>query len=330
MKVVVTGGGTGGHFFPALSVVEELQISGHDVCYFGNNDFIEAKECRKRNIPFISIASKSTLKKNISFVLKNVQGVLQSIVQLQKQKPDVVYCTGGFTTAPILLAAKILHIPYILHEQNAVVGKVHRMFRKNASDMLHSYPNTVLNQEPIVGNISRFEGKWNTFSDTITFLGGSGGAKKINELAIQYAKDHPHERIILVSGSNYTLEEELPNVKLLQFVEEMDEILSLSQVVISRAGSTTLTELSAFGIPSIIIPMPNSADNHQMKNAKYYEEKDGIILLEQDDSTYERLKDTLSSLDREKKNSLSHNIRSLYQDQALSHIIHHIEGHKKN
>ncbi|PGP14712.1 hypothetical protein COA01_30650 [Bacillus cereus] len=324
MKVVVTGGGTGGHLFPALLICEELRREGHEVFYFGNPKCIEKQEATKRNIPFCAIPSRSTLKKDIKFVIDNTRGILSSLRCFKKIKPDVVYSTGGFTTAPVLAAASYLKIPYIIHEQNTVVGLVNRIFRKGATSFIHSFPYDKQENEKLIGNLSRYKGELVRKESNVVFMGGSGGAKFINQLAIQYAKDNPDKQVALLSGRNFELEEEITNLKIHGFIEDMRDIYSTAEVVVARAGSTTLTELSYFGIPSIIIPMPNSADNHQEKNAEFYEWKNAIIKVSQDEYAYYTMSNAINKLNKSEKRRLSESFRSCYNLKAEEQVVKEI------
>jgi len=324
MKVVVTGGGTGGHLFPAILICEELIRNGHEVYYFGNAKCIEKTETAKRNIPFYAIPSRNTSKKDIKFVVENTRGILKALRILKKIKPDVVYSTGGFTTAPVLAATSYLKIPFVLHEQNTVVGLVNKIFRKSANSFIHSFPFDVEEHEKMIGNLSRYDDELQRTESHVVFMGGSGGAKFINQLAVQYAKDNPHKQVCLLSGRNFEMTESIPNLSIQGFVEDMREIYRKSEVVIARAGSTTLAELSYYGIPSIIIPMPNSADNHQEKNAEYYEWKNAIIKISQDEYTYHTLSNAVNKLSRDLKKSLSTYFKSCYNKNAKSQIIKEI------
>lgn len=324
MKIVITGGGTGGHLFPALIIAKELQNLGHEVYYFGNKRFIEREHVKKEGIPFIHIPSKSTLKKDVQFVLENGNGVIKAASKLKQINPNVVFSTGGFTTAPVLAAAYLLKIPFVLHEQNARIGLVNRLFRKKASSFIHSYPYQVKGHEVCIGNLSRYEETIQRISHFVTFMGGSGGAKFINELAIEYAEKHPSTEVLLLSGKNYEIKKTYQNLKVFPFVEDMINIYKMSDIVVARAGSTTLAELSALGVPSVVIPMPNSADNHQMKNAEYYQEKESVILIKQSDQTLEELEETLKKSTRQKKTILSHKIKACYNREAKNQIIQEI------
>ncbi|MFP3725842.1 UDP-N-acetylglucosamine--N-acetylmuramyl-(pentapeptide) pyrophosphoryl-undecaprenol N-acetylglucosamine transferase [Priestia filamentosa] len=321
MKIVVTGGGTGGHLFPALLICEELIKEGHKVYYFGNAKCIEKEETTKRNIPFCAIPSKNTSKKDLKFVVENTRGILKAIRTMRKIKPDVVYSTGGFTTAPVLSAASFLKIPYVLHEQNTVVGLVNKIFRKNSSSFIHSFPFDVLSHEKVIGNLSRYEEEIKREESYVVFMGGSGGAKFINELAIQYAKDNPHKQVCLLSGRNFETSESLSNLTTFGFIEDMRDIYKKAEVVIARAGSTTLAELSFYGIPSVIIPMPNSADNHQEKNAEFYDWKNAIIKISQDEYAYYTLSNAINKLSDELKKSLSTSFKACYNIQGKKQIM---------
>lgn len=329
MKIVVTGGGTGGHFFPALLIAERLIKDGNEVFFLGNPLHLEKEGAEKRNIPFFSIPSKNTLKKDIPFLIDNTKGTIIALRTLRQLKPHVIYSTGGFTTAPVIAAAKILGIPFVIHEQNAIVGLVNRLFRSSSSSFIHSYPYEQKKGEKVIGNLSRFSEIPKRQEQFVTFMGGSGGAHFINELALTYAMNHPSKKVVLISGKNYELPDVLPNLTIHSFVENIISVYKDSEIVIARAGSTTLSELSFLGIPSIIIPMPNSADNHQEKNAEFYEWKHAIIKISQDEFTYQTLVNTLSKLNKSEKKRLSTGIQSCYKNNAEDEIIQEIRSVSK-
>lgn len=321
MKVIVTGGGTGGHFFPAITIAKLLRSENIEVYFMGNSKGIEFKGCLRENVPFYDIPSKSTSKKNFNFVFQNSKGVLKAIAYMKNIKPDIIYSTGGFTTAPILAAAHLLKIPFIIHEQNAVIGLVNRLFRSRAQSVIHSFPFEQKPGEVFLGNISRYNEVVARTDEYVVFMGGSGGAAKINELAIKYAKQNPLKKVLLLAGRNYTLYEELPNLKILQFENDMLSVYSKAEFVVARAGSTTLSELAALSIPSIIIPMPNSADGHQQKNADYYEWKNAIIKVNQDEYVYETLCNAINRTSKKEKRNLVKNLSSCYDSSVERQIV---------
>lgn len=330
MKIVVTGGGTGGHFFPALLIAERLIKDGNEVNFLGNPLYLEKEGAEKRNIPFFPIPSKNTLKKDIPFLIDNAKGIFIALKTLRQIKPHVIYSTGGFTTAPVIAAARILGIPFVIHEQNAIVGLVNRVFRSSSSSFIHSYPYEQKNGEKVIGNLSRFSEIPKRQEQFVTFMGGSGGAHFINELALAYAKNHPSKKVVLISGKNYDLQNEFPNLTIHSFVDKIVDIYKNSEIVIARAGSTTLSELSFLGIPSIIIPMPNSADNHQEKNADFYDLKHAIIKISQDEFTYQTLVNALNKINKAEKKRLSTNIKFCYNKNAEDEIIQEIRDIVRN
>lgn len=321
MKIVITGGGTGGHVFPALVVANRLRKENHQIYYFGNPGCIELELCKKEDIPFYAISSKSTLKKDASFFLQNSKGVLKAISHLKKIKPDIIYSTGGYTTAPVISAAKVLGIPFVLHEQNAVIGMVNRLFRNSSKHFLHSFPYEQKEGERVIGNLSRFPEVASRDEQYIVFMGGSGGASVINDLATRYAKHNPKKQVLLLAGRNYQVQEVVENLTVYPFVENMLDVLSKAEIVVARAGSTTLAELSSQGIPSIIIPMPNSADNHQQKNAEYYEWKRAIIKVNQDEYVYETLCNAINRTNKKDKKTMSANFLKCYNSTSVNQII---------
>jgi UDP-N-acetylglucosamine--N-acetylmuramyl-(pentapeptide) pyrophosphoryl-undecaprenol N-acetylglucosamine transferase len=287
MRIVVTGGGTMGHITPLLEIIKEFKSRGiNRITYFGNKLGLENSIAEREEIPFVHIESQNTeglgkIKNTATFILKNILGIKQAIKYLDTIKPDLVVATGGFVSAPVLAAARYLNIPYVIHEQNRVVGKVNKLFMKGSSEVFYTFEGTKGGQEKrlgmTVGNPVKNFG-FEMLGEKIVFLGGSGGSEEINELALEYARQNKQEKILLQTGIkrkdriNKIIEEEkLENIETLGF-SKIENIYKQSKVVIARSGSTTLSELIENEIPIITIPFEQSADNHQVENAKFIQE----------------------------------------------------------
>ena len=315
MIVVLTGGGTMGHITPLMEFKEELEKRGnHTFYYLGNENYIEKEVAKKRNINFYHIRSSSTegfhkLNNKISFIKRNMLGVKDATKMLREIKPDMIISTGGFVTAPILAAATMLKIPFFLHEQNKVVGKVNKLFLMKATQIYYTFEHTVNGQNKKTGKtfgnpVKRFETEGPKSS--ILFLGGSGGSEFMNELAIQYAKENPNKKIILQAGEKRKEKHQkkveelnLTNIDVIGF-ESMGKLLSQAKVVISRAGSSTISELIENEKPMLVIPFPQSADDHQYENAKYVKDT-GVGRMSIEKDGFEKIIKEINELQKSKK-----------------------------
>ena len=308
-KILLASGGTGGHFFPAIAAGKALKASGYDVY------MVTDERCRKytKNIDDINfeiidiyMSSGSILRKAIS-ALGLVKSVIKSYLYLRKLKPDLVIGFGGYPSFPCLYTARRFSIPIALHEQNSFLGKVNRYFAKDAKVIMSSYPGQISEENiktEFIGDIVRPEIKKlsdrassnesNSERDTlrVTIFGGSAGAKIFSEVVPaafvlaskratkefgkefkckinQQAKKEDHKNISSIYdalGFECQLEE---------FFYNMHEIYADTDLVISRAGASSIAELAALQIPAIFIPYPYAAEDHQLKNAKQIEEMGG-------------------------------------------------------
>jgi UDP-N-acetylglucosamine--N-acetylmuramyl-(pentapeptide) pyrophosphoryl-undecaprenol N-acetylglucosamine transferase len=306
MKVVLTGGGTAGHAFPAINVGLELKKEkGVSLYYFGNNKKIERTIAEKHDIPFYSVSSfgfqGNWWEKSVLFGLKNAKGVTDSIRHLKKIKPDFVFATGGFVTAPVLLAAQMLHIPFVIHEQNSKLGKVNRLFEKNATMRFFSFP--IHSREGYFwsGNPVRYNEKLKKNGKNLVVLGGSGGSERLNEEALIFAEKHPDIPLIVQTGERFyqkakekAEKNQLKNVKLIPYTHDMKkELYEKAAVLVCRSGSGTLFEVANLTIPSIMVPYPFAAEDHQKKNALFFAQTGAGTLVEEDMFFSENLEEAI-------------------------------------
>lgn len=293
LKVVVTGGGTAGHITPAISIAKSLENNYNaEIFYLGNEKYIEKELSKQAGYPFYSIDSQGMEGKNPvdkwkNFISRNAKGIMQAYRYLKVLQPDFVVSTGGFVTAPVLAAAKLLSIPYFVHEQNTVMGRVNKLFVKGAKEVYFSFEKTIGrtggkvfgNPVPINNAIAP--------GDSVVILGGSGGSEFLNEWATEFARVNPNIKIHLQAGRKMEKEvkenleaEGIKNVEVYGFVDIL-EMYKKAKFVITRGGTSSLFELANAEIPSIVVPLPNSMDNHQYMNGIHFEELGGMTVVEQ-------------------------------------------------
>lgn len=303
MRIVFSGGGTGGHIYPALAIREALieQFSGElETAYIGVTGGMEEKlASRIAEMPFMGVRAqgmpRSLSLKWFSFPFTNVMGVIDAISHLRKFEPELVVTTGGFVAFPTLAAARILGIPAIIHEQNAAMGVTNRVFAGSAQKVLLTYSSAAeadgerivltgnpvrksfLEKKPMTG---RFEKKSNEF--WLLSVGGSRGALSLNRACIDLVQSWlPHNsqvKLLHISGErDYDMVKKaipsLPtNYLLLPYLHEMKDAFDVADLIISRAGATILSEIAVCGKPAILVPFPFATDNHQEKNARVLEQ----------------------------------------------------------
>lgn len=330
--LVVTGGGTGGHLFPALAIIDTLQATHPDleIAYLGHPFKIEGHRVPERGLPFYPLEFSGMPRKlSISFIgwcvqfFKATQTARQTLRQL---KPNAVFATGGFITAPVLLAAKTLGIPTILHEPDAYPGLVNRWFSRWASALTVAFEAAgqyLKGPHPLVtGNPLRLGTKQLTKPEAcavlelpfdlqkpiILVMGGSSGAQHINQAVLEALPaliDSMGVQIIHQVGP--TLYEahmnacpqhyrEHPCYQPRAFINEMTAAMSIATVAVCRSGSMTLSELTGAGLPSILIPYPYAAANHQWHNAQALVSAGAAWVIADKELSAERLAETLGLL----------------------------------
>ncbi|MCI1986004.1 MAG: undecaprenyldiphospho-muramoylpentapeptide beta-N-acetylglucosaminyltransferase [Lactobacillus sp.] len=298
MRVIVSGGGTGGHIYPALALLEQLKARGllDEVLYIGTEKGLESRIVPKAGIPFATIELQGFKRKltleNVKTVTVFLQGLGKAKKILRDFKPDVVVGTGGYVSGAILFEAARLHIPTVIHEQNSVAGVTNKFLARFVDKIGIVFPEVAAafpaNKIATVGNPRAQQVADLKPNDrladfgldpkrrTLLIFGGSRGAPKINQ-AVQEALPafgQADFQTLFVTGRRHfeSVQSQLhglpANVKVVPYVDDMPAILPDIALVIGRSGATSIAELTALGIPSILIPSPNVTHNHQMINAQ--------------------------------------------------------------
>ena len=314
MKIAITAGGTGGHIFPALAIINK--IKSHDknskFLYFGTTDRMEKDIIPEKGIPYIGIQMKGLNRKNI---LKNITvlkiylaAIKKAEVELKKFKPDIVIGVGGYITAPVLVAANHLGIKTIIHEQNSIPGVSNKLLSHFVNKICVSFKEsesyfpkkkTIYTGNPRSEELLSMEkGKREDFgfnhkSKFIILVMGSLGSltmtKKMKELIPSF-KDKDYQ-VLVVTGKNYYddyKDVKTPtNVKIVPFYDA--KYMKDADLIITRSGASTIAEVTALLLPSIMMPSPYVTHNHQYKNAKALEDKKACKILEEKDFCKENL-----------------------------------------
>lgn len=321
MKIVLSGGGTGGHIYPALALRDHILSVYPDAefLYIGSEKGLEKEIVKRQNIAFESIQIQG-IRRSLSLSnLKTVWLAATSIGKckkiLKEFKPDVVVGTGGYVCGPVLYAASKLSVPTIIHEQNSVAGvtnkilakyvtKICTCFETVASDFIKYHQKIVLTGNPrgqeLVGKLVDAKALekigLSTTKKTVLFFGGSRGAANLNKHMIDYYHLYVqmNVQIIFVTGQSHydhvvSQIQDTNQFKILPYLNNMIDILNKVDLVVCRSGATTLAELTAVGMPSILIPSPYVTNNHQEKNARSLVDKQAAQMVLEDELSSEKL-----------------------------------------
>lgn len=314
MRLVVTGGGTGGHVYPALEVANLAIDAGHEVQYLGSLRGIEANACKEARIAFTGFRSVP-MPRICSFGgLRAALQILRSSSQARRKlsalKPDVVFSTGGYAAGPILAAARTLKVPVVLHEQNSVPGRTNRIMAPIAKKICVVFEGAaeffpgkaVRTGMPVRKNLLEASARQRPAEPFFTLCyGGSQGSAALNEAVITMAmrQGGPGREFLQITGPKL-FESAAKSVERLCKPEglslkpyldesEMADAYARSSLAVSRSGSGTICELALFGIPAVFVPYPFAHANHQYHNAKAIEKIGGATIVEQSELTPERL-----------------------------------------
>ena len=309
MKYIISAGGTGGHIYPALSIINKIKEKDKkaEFLYIGTTDRMEKDIVPNLGIEYIGIeisGISKNIKKLIRFFTGTVFGTKKCEKIMKRFKPDIVIGVGGYVTFPVILAAKKQKVKVILHEQNSIPGKANKFLSKYAETICISmessrkyfeHKNIVLTGNPRGEDIlNSKKGNKKDYDLSLTkklvlITMGSLGAGTINEKIVSLVNefDNKNYEVLLVTGKNNYDEVKnvkVPkNVKLVPYIENMGEVLKFTDLIITRAGATILAEITALGIPSIIIPSPYVANNHQVINARDLESNGAAFVIEEKD-----------------------------------------------
>ncbi|KQL54718.1 UDP-diphospho-muramoylpentapeptide beta-N-acetylglucosaminyltransferase [Heyndrickxia shackletonii] len=300
MKIIISGGGTGGHIYPALALIRTIKKEHPDTefLYIGTEKGLESSIVTRENIPFKSIHitgfKRSLSLENFKTITRFLKGVRECKKMIKSFKPDVVIGTGGYVCGPVVYAAAKQKVPTIIHEQNSVPGLTNKFLSRYVNKVATCFEDAgeFFPKEKVVltGNPRASEVIGESKPDilkkyglqpnksTVLIFGGSRGARPINEAVIRNLAQFSQKsyQVLYVTGDVHFSEVEKEvsligrsdNISVVPFIHDMPEVLRAVDLVVSRAGATTLAELTALGLPSILIPSPYVTNNHQEKNAR--------------------------------------------------------------
>lgn len=359
----ITGGGTGGHIYPAIAIAEALRKdeTTKDIYYIGNPNNLEYRIVKKAHFKFLPIKVSGMPRKiGWDFIKWGIELELanwKALYYLWRFKPDAILGTGGYVSAPALMASNLSKTPYMIHDCDAQPGMVSKFVAPMAKQVSLAFEDSASyirsNNISINGNPIREQFKTLTKEQarqnmnlenktTITIMGGSQGAKSIDDATIQCLKqifEKYDVQVIFQTGAKHyentikALEEVYPefehnkNLVIKPYFDDMVTALKATDIAISRAGSLSLSEICACGIAPILIPYPYAAADHQRKNAKSLLNKNACLYLEDKETTGETLLEKLDELlsDPEKLASIQANTRALAKLDATQTIVEQLK-----
>lgn len=334
MKIMVAGGGSGGHVNPAIAMANSLKKKYPDAefLFIGSkkgleNDLVPKAGYKLICIPIKGFSRKRGLSK-IGPYMVLIAGMIKSFFIVLRFRPDIAFGTGGFAAGPVLYWTSLFNIPTLIHEANVLPGVTNRLLSRKADITAISFPESrkyfkKAKRVELTGNpigekmlcTDRVESRQslclNKNEKLVVIMGGSQGAKPINDAVIEMLNDLYKEsdfHLVFAPGKRHYEEvkknviSDFRNVEITSYIYNTHEVYNAADLIINRAGAMTLSEITAVGIPSILIPSPYVAENHQEKNARALEIKGGCEVLNDEELTGSVLYEKIISIinDREK------------------------------
>ncbi len=349
MKVVISAGGTGGHIYPALAIINKIKEKepNSEFLYIGTHNRMEKDIIPKHNIPFEAIEVYGFNRKKIFKNFKTIKSFIDSYRKSKKLiksfNPDVVIGVGGYVTGPVIYAAKKMDYKTFIHEQNSIPGKANS-FLSNYADKIgvsfkssiRSFPEykTVFTGNPCSEDalkktaIDKKELGLNPNKKLILFVMGSLGSSKVNEILVKTMSlfnNKDYEILFVTGNDSYTdiSKNKFPsNVKVVPYIENLSRVMKKTDLIVSRAGASTLSEIIALEVPSILIPSPYVPDNHQYKNAIDLINKQAAILIEEKDLKRDYLVRAIDKIinDEIKIKAMKNNLKELGVNNSATKI----------
>lgn len=357
LRVIISGGGTGGHLFPALAIADALRKlePGLELLFVGAKGRIEMERVPKAGYRIIGLDIQGLQRRltwnNLLFPVKLIKSILKSNKIIREFQPNVAVGVGGYASGPLLLAASRMGVPTVIQEQNSYPGITNRNLGRKAVKVFVAYegmerffdpgkvsltgnPVREALLDPAVTQGSRAAALKHFGLDenkqTIFLTGGSLGAGTLNQSVIENlpALKASGVQLIWQTGRYYynrikqeVDESQYPEIRILEFVNDVAQAYAAADVIIARAGAGTISELCVVGKPAVLVPSPNVAEDHQSKNAMALVNRQAALLIKDEIAVKELIPATLRLLDnKEKRDLLAENIRKLAKPQAAQDI----------
>ena len=355
VNILLSGGGTGGHIYPAIAIANELKERNPkaNFLFVGASDRMEMEKVPQAGYKIIGLnisgLQRKLTAKNIAFPFKLIQSLIKANQIIKKFQPNIVIGTGGFASGPTLFMASKKNIPSIIQEQNSYPGITNKLLAKKAEKICVAYDGLdkyfpkekiIKTGNPVRQDLLEISNKRNEAiayfrldknKKTIVVIGGSLGARVVNQTIEKNLKSILENdiQIIWQTGKlyfeDYKKYDEITGVQTHEFIQKMDFLYAAADVIISRAGAGSISELCIVGKPVIFIPSPNVAEDHQTKNALSVTKNDAAIMIKE--SELEKFENTLLNLikDEEKQKILSRNIIKMALPDATKNIVAEVE-----
>ncbi|MBR0418829.1 MAG: undecaprenyldiphospho-muramoylpentapeptide beta-N-acetylglucosaminyltransferase [Erysipelotrichaceae bacterium] len=351
MKIAMVAGGSGGHIYPALALAEGLKEKGHDITFIGSNDRMEKDVIPQNGFDYIGldvVTTRGSIIQKIKSILSIVKAYFRCLKLLKGY--DLAIGFGNYISIPVMMAAVKLKIKTIIHEQNSFVGRANRILDRKVDLIIGCYeenkkqfanPNIRILGNPQSSKAYNLEKDPKVIEElgldpnkkTVVIFMGSLGSSSVNKKLLDYFKllDGSYQVVFATGASHY--EKMLSEVKqndYLKVFERIDgvNVMNNADLLICRAGATTLSEICAIGIASILIPSPYVPNNHQYYNGKALVDKDAAVMIEEKDLSGDKLNDTVNALinDDERLKEISANALKLGNPEVLNDIINEVEN----
>lgn len=353
MRVIISAGGTGGHIYPAISIINKIKEmdQSSEILYIGTTDRMERDIIPSLGIKYIGIKTNG-ISKNIVKLTKFVTNTFTSYNKCKKImkefKPDIVIGVGGYVTTPVLLAAHSLKIKILIHEQNSIPGKANLILSKYAdticismksSEKYFNHKNIIFTGNPrgeeiLKGNkLDKTKLGLTKNKKLVVITTGSLGSTIINNKIVQLLpkiKDKNYEILFITGKNNYEelKSKQIPkNVILKPYIDNMNELLKVTDLIVSRAGATIISEITSLGLPSILIPSPYVANNHQEINAQDLEKNKAAYVIREKDFDEDRFISMMDELlnDDKKIEKIKTNCKKMGVTDSATRIYKQIE-----
>ena len=365
LKVIISGGGTGGHIYPGISLACEIKDRDikNDILFVGTERGLESKLIPREGFKIVKIKAQGIKRKicfeNLTAIVIFLISLFQSYNIIKKYKPDIVIGTGGYVSGSVVLMAAILGIPTFVHEQNVIPGITNKFLSRITRATFLSFNQSkeyFSNKAKMIftGNPIRFKNikqntdreykKFNLDSSkkTILVLGGSKGAASINRAVLQgidLTKDviKNNWQVLLISGQDdydnimKMVGEDHKIFSIEPYLYDIEKAYSLADLVICRAGATTLAEIGAYGLPAILIPYPYATQNHQEVNARIFTREGAAILILEKDLSDKKLAQVLLDIlkDKNRLEMMARKSRELGNENSAKKIVDYISDYIK-
>lgn len=362
MRVLITGGGTGGHIYPAIAIANKIQdsIKNAQILFVGTEKGLERELVPKAGYRLETITISGFKRKLSMDTLKSVRdlfwGIKDAVSVIKKFKPDIVIGTGGYVCGPVVFVASLMNIKTLIHEQNVIPGVTNKILSRFANKILVSFDDSkkyfhnsskiVVTGNPVRNDFIHFDKvqlrkELNIHDDrlVVTSFGGSRGAEKINDVMMEVIKrlnDRKDIHIFHITGEihYHGVMEKLEksefvfgsNISVQPYAHDMPKLMGASDLIISRAGAITLAEITAMGLPSILIPSPYVTNNHQEYNARVLEKNGAAVVLLEKDLNDKNIVDLLQLFlkDRQRLEDMAFKSKALGKTNAADVIYTNI------